>query len=119
MRPEAPAAAKSSKANNKQAAPGSKKYSKARIPADIKAVMSCLSRSRSLQVQTSALSLLQVLVALDPSTVGACVKSLGELLASSTASLWKKGHEGLGKDEIVKKILRTVSMWHLVLPMVV
>ena len=91
------------KTKSSSAAPETTNYHKGRISGDIKSILKCLSLARSVTVQTSALNLVQVLAALDPSSITAIIDILGTFLSSSTEGLWQGG-----KDEILKKVLSSL-----------
>ena len=99
-----PAVLKEGQQRSEKSATAFKKYEKARVANDVAIVIKCLGMARTSQVQTSALHLIQVLASLDASAINACINNLGELLSSSVGLY--QGQDGLGKEELSKRILR-------------
>lgn len=78
-------------------------YQLSRVNSDLKFVLSTISASKSLQLQTAGLGLLEVMLSLSPSSIELVFESLGVLL--STASRDSHHSSGLLLERIVKTMV--------------
>lgn len=93
-------ASKSSKALDKNGL-----YNNDRIQTDIENILSCLTQSRTVLVQRSALQLISSIASLVPESIGMAIQALGQLLSKTTVV--NDSELFMGKNGIMAEVLRT------------